>query len=166
MTRVLAFLIVALFATSGQSRDFNLEWSEYRNERFGLSLSFPAKLFGLGRSAEAGDGQLFTSKDGRAQLLIGALENSDHHSPATYQQFIAQSSYPGFEIDYAPVGRSWSVLSGERDGTVFYEKVMFSCGGAVINSFALLYPVSQKSIYDAVVERIEDTFRPGSRECH
>ena len=32
------------------------------------------------------------------------------------------------------------MLSGEGNGKTFYEKVMFSCGGRLINSFAMLYP--------------------------
>jgi hypothetical protein len=166
MSRLL--LVIALIAgisASAKSRDYDLGWSKYRNERFGLSLTYPAKIFRLERAAETGDGQLFISKDGQARLLVGALENSDHHSPATYQQFIARRSYPGFDIDYAPVGRRWSVLSGERDGTIFYEKVIFSCGGGVINSFAMMYPTAQRELYDAIVEHIEDTFRAGSGGC-
>ena len=166
MSRLLLVIaLIAGFAPSAHSRDYDLGWSEYRNERFGLSLSFPTRIFRLERAADAGDGQLFTSKDGRAKLLVGALENNEHHSPSTYQQFIARRSYPGFDIDYAPVGRSWSVLSGERDGTIFYEKVIFSCGGGVINSFAMMYPTAQRELYDAIVEGIEDTFRAGSGGC-
>jgi hypothetical protein len=44
---------------------------------------------------------------------------------------------------------------------VFYEKVMFSCGGRIISSFALIYPISSKAMFDPIVEGIEKTFRPG-----
>jgi hypothetical protein len=36
---------------------------------------------------------------------------------------------------------TWFVLSGTRDGTIFYERVTFTCGGKLINSWAMLYPV-------------------------
>jgi hypothetical protein len=49
------------------------------------------------------------------------------------------------------------VLSGEGKGKTFYEKVMFSCGGRLISSFAMIYPTEQRHIFDPVVERI-DTF--------
>ena len=166
MRRLIVLALVAAgFAVPAQSQDYDLAWSEYRNERFGLSLRFPTRVFRPERSADEGDGQLFRTKDGRAQLLVGALENTERHSPATYQRYIAKQSYSGFDIDYAPVGRSWSVLSGERDGTIFYEKVIFSCGGEVINSFAMIYPTSQRTLYDVIVEEIEDTFRAGSEGC-
>ena len=165
----LALALVACLSVSAQSREYarslDLDWVDYRNESFGLTLRYPASVFEFERSAEAGDGQLFISKDGRARLLVGALQNSDRHSPRSYQTFISHKSYPGFEIDYAPIGRTWTVLSGKRDGTMFYEKVMFSCGGTVINSFAMLYPVEHRRAYDAIVEEIEDTFRVSSKGC-
>ena len=54
-------------------------------------------------------------------------------------------------------------LSGEGNGQIFYEKAMFSCGGQRINSFAMIYRSDQRHIFDRIVERIEDTFRPGSK---
>jgi hypothetical protein len=40
---------------------------------------------------------------------------------------------------------------------------MFSCRGKLVNVFAITYPVDEREIYDPVVERIEDTFKPGKR---
>jgi hypothetical protein len=42
---------------------------------------------------------------------------------------------------------------------------MFSCGGSVINSFAMTYPIAERQFYDPLIEVIEDTFRPGSQGC-
>jgi hypothetical protein len=46
-----------------------------------------------------------------------------------------------------------------------YEKAMFSCGGRLINSFAVLYPVAERRFYDPIVEGMEDSFRPGRGKC-
>ena len=46
-----------------------------------------------------------------------------------------------------------------------YEKVMFSCGGRVINSFAIVYPIAERAFYDPIVEVVEDSFRPGIESC-
>jgi hypothetical protein len=48
---------------------------------------------------------------------------------------------------------------------MIYEKVMFSCGGRVINSFALVYPIDERQFFDQIVEAIEDSFRPGLARC-
>src|SRR4029453_18982152 len=89
------------------------EWIAYHNPRYGFSLSFPADIFKAERASEAGDGEVFVTKDGNARLLVGALENTDRHSPASYQDFIARQSYRDYLISYRPRGGSWFVLSGE-----------------------------------------------------
>ena len=57
------------------------------------------------------------------------------------------------------------MLSGTIDGTMIYEKAMFSCGGTTINTFAMTYPVAERGFYDRIVEGIEHTFRPALQEC-
>jgi hypothetical protein len=137
------------------------DWKEYHNERFGLSLYYPADVFTLDRTAEAGDGQLFVSQIGNARLLVGGLINDSGYSPASYQRYLARKSYSQYQIDYRPLGQNWFVLSGEGNGRIFYEKVMFSCGGRLINSFALLYSIDERWAFDQMVERMEKSFRPG-----
>jgi hypothetical protein len=137
------------------------DWKEYRNERFGLSLYYPADVFTLDRTAEAGDGQLFVSQIGNARLLVGGLVNDSGFSPGSYQSYLTRKSYSQYQIDYRPLGQNWFVLSGEGNGRIVYEKVMFSCGGRLINSFALLYSSDEREAFDRMVERMEKSFRPG-----
>ena len=164
--RSLVFL-VCLTAIAGQTaaRDARLErgWTEYRNERFGFSLRYPGDLFELEKTSEAGDGQVFVSRDGEARLLVGALPNDSAQSPAAYQDYIAQHSYAGYQIGYRRLAGSWFVLSGEGNGKTFYEKVIFSCAGRLINSFAMIYPTDQRAMFDPIVEGMEASFRPSSR---
>jgi hypothetical protein len=122
----------------------------YRNDRFGFQLQIPADVFIKHRAADAGDGD---------------SKNVDRYSPASYQRFLAHQSYPGLHIDYAPVGGSWAVLSGTQGSRMVYEKVMFTCGGHVINSFALVYPIAERDVFDPIMEAMEDSFRAGSIRC-
>ena len=142
-----------------------LDWRDYRNERFGFEMRYPAAVFSLQRSSSSADGDLFETEDGKARLLVGALPNRDHFTPGSYQAFIARQSYPGLNIDYSPVRGTWTVLSGTIEGTMIYEKAMFSCGGGLISTFAMRYPVAERRFYDRVVEAIEKTFRPGQHWC-
>jgi hypothetical protein len=140
-------------------------WVPYQNDRFGFELRMPAGVFQRHRAAQSGDGDLFTTSDGRAKLLVGAFENADRHTPASYQQFLTDQSYPRLRVDYAPVGRTWAALSGTLGEQMVYEKVMFSCSGQVINSFAMVYPIRERDFFDPIVESIEDSFRPGLARC-
>ena len=63
-------------------------------------------------------------------------------------------NYSGADLDYAPVRKRFFVVSGTRGDMHFYERVSFTCGGRLINSWALLYPVAERHIYDRVVEAV------------
>ena len=52
----------------------------------------------------------------------------------------------------APIRGTWTVLSGTIDGTMIYEKAMFSCGEGLISTFAMTYPVAERRFYDRIVE--------------
>lgn len=151
-----AHLVLGTAAAAAQ------DWRQYRNERYGFTLQYPPDLFVTERAAEAGDGQVFSSSDDDARLLVGALPNQSGYTPTTYQEYIARHSYPDYQIDYRRTGGSWFALSGEGGGRIFYEKVMFTCGGRLITSFAMVYPSAQRRLFDPVVERIEDSFRPAT----
>jgi len=163
--RALMFALAAAACIGGGLREkaqaLAEEWKEYRNERFGLILYYPADVFTPDRTAEAGDGQLFVAQIGDARLLVGGLINDSGFSPASYQSYLTRKSYGQYQIDYRPLGQNWFVLSGEGNGRIFYEKVMFSCSGRLINSFALLYSTDVREEFDRVVERMEKSFRPG-----
>ena len=130
------FGCILLFASGATAQD----WRQYRNERYGFTLDYPADLLVTERAAEAGDGHVFASSDDEARLLVGALPNDSGYTPATYQQYIARHSYPSYQIDYRRLSSSWFALSGEGEGRIFYEKVMFTCGGRLMTSFAMIYP--------------------------
>ena len=164
MRHLLPSLIILLLSAPLGAQEIRSPggWQSYRNERFGLSLSYPAKLFQIERTSEAGDGVVFRAHGTDARMLVGALPNRDRHTVASYQDIVARKSYASYQIHYRPRGNTWFVLSGEGDGKIFYEKVVFSCGGRLINSFALIYPAAERQIFDRIVERVEDTFRAGT----
>jgi len=156
-------ILVTCFALTvpAQGREALSEWVPYVNERFGFSFEYPTGVFEPERRTEMGDGEMFAGVRGHARLLVGAFENADGHTVASYMNYIRRRSYSGYDVDYAPRGDTWFVLSGENDQNVFYEKVIFSCRGRIISSFALIYPIVSKVMFDPVVEGIEKTFRPG-----
>ena len=162
---VFSFIFLITLAGQAVARDTRLEqgWTDYRNERFGFSLRYPADVFEPEKASEAGDGQVFVSRDGNARLLVGALSNDSGQSPAAYQDYIARQSYAGYRIDYRRLSGSWFVLSGEGNGKIFNEKVMFSCAGRLINSFAMIYPTNLRATFDPIVEGMEAFVPSGER---
>jgi hypothetical protein len=167
MAHFLTLVLGLMLATASAARDsaYAHEWTLYRNERFGFRLQYPADILIPDKSSAEGDGQTFVGLRGHGRLLAGALYNREGHTIESYQRFVAKQSWSGYRVTYAPRGLTWFVLSGESETDTFYEKVMFGRRGAVINSFALIYPTSSKRLFDPIVEAIENSFRPGTSGC-
>jgi hypothetical protein len=140
------------------------EVATYLNKRYGFTLSYPTASF-KPREPLSEEGRVWVSHDGNAKLLAGALANLDGMNLHEYREYLLKESYPGAELDYAPVRDTWFVLSGTRDGTTFYERVTFTCGGRRINSWAMLYPVEQRQLYDRILEKVARSYRAGDRNC-
>ena len=141
------------------------EIATYSNKRFGFQLSYPTARF-KPQEPLSEDGRVWVSHDGNARLMAGALPNGDHMSLKDYRDYVLNKSYAGAELDYSPMRDTWFVLSGTRDGAVFYERVTFTCGGRLINSWAMIYPAAERQVYDRLVEQVARTYRTGkSNNC-
>ena len=163
MTRLLLCAVIGLLGSTGIAwAQPPGDWVEHRNDKYGFILEYPSDMFKLERTSEAGDGHAFVTADGKARLLVGALQNADGSTPAAYQAQVAEQSYGKFNVTYRPLGKTWFALSGVGNGEIFYEKVIFSCSGLLINSFAIIYSVDRRDVFDPLVERMEDTFRAGT----
>ncbi len=138
------------------------EWATLKNERHGFAIAYPTSVFEQKTAPTSEDGRVLISKDGKAKLLVGAFDNAEQNSLADYRQFLLNDQYSGAAVDYAPVRQRWFVLSGTRNGEIFYQRVSFTCGGKLINSWAMLYPEAERKIYDRVVEAVARTYSPGA----
>ena len=143
--------------------DAAARWALQSDPELGFRYSYPAEVF----SPLRGDGKryfhYFASPSSEAKFLVGAWNNARGQSPEALKRWLVENVGGYDETTYRPKGRSWFVLSGYRGDSIYYEKVMFSCSGGFVNVLAITYPVSQRDKYDPIVERMEDTFRPGSR---
>ena len=160
---VIAAVVCLIGAAVGEAAtDQPGTWTSYRNARFGFMIAYPAAMFAPDPERETENGRAVVSADGRARLLVGAFDNADGTSLEDYRALLLRESYADAAIDYAPVRGKWFVLSGMRDGNMFYERVTFTCGGRIINSWAMVYPASERRTYDRVVERVARSYAPGA----
>ena len=137
-------------------------WSTIFNERHGFAIAYPTDVFQLQTEQKTDEGRVLVSKDGKAKLLVAAFANSENQSLDEYRTFLLSGEYQGAKIDYAPVKKKWFVLSGERRGEMFYQRVSFTCSGKLINSWAMLYPADLRRTYDRVVEAVAKSYTPGA----
>lgn len=138
------------------------DWATLKNERHGFAIAYPIDVFEQKSAPNSDEGRVLLSKDGKAKLLVGAFDNSENNSLAEYRQFLLDEQYKGAAIDYAPVRQRWFVLSGVQGEEIFYQRVSFTCGGKLINSWAMLYPAAERRTYDRVVEAVARTYTPGA----
>ena len=153
----------ALNAHAGPRVDVNLnDWATLKNERHGFAIAYPVDVFEQKAAPTTDEGRVLISKDGKAKLLVGAFANTDSNTLQDYRQFLLDEQYSGANIDYDVIKQRWFVLSGTRNGEIFYQRVSFTCGGKLINSWAMLYPEGERKIYDAVLTAIARTYTPGA----
>ncbi len=157
-----AYLVMMVAPSAGAATRLN-DWATVKNERHGFAIAYPVDVFEQKSAPTTDQGRVLESKDGKAKLLVGAFENADNQSLEAYRQFLLTEQYAGTDIDYAPIKQRWFVLSGTRkDGQIFYQRVSFTCGGKLINSWAMLYPTSERKLYDRVLTAISRTYTPGA----
>jgi len=137
-------------------------WAWDRDPDLGFAYSYPSEVF----KRLEGDGKpsfhYFASADSEAKFLVGGWNNSAGQSPESFKRWMMENVGGYDELTYRPRGRSWFVLSGYREDTIYYEKVMFSCRDQLVNVLAITYPVAKRGMYDSIVERMENAFKPGS----
>ena len=156
---ILLLYLVAISSVSAATRT----WTNERDPALGFNFSYPRDLF----QRTEGDGKpsfhYFVSRDAEAKLMVGAWNNEAGQTPSEFKQWLLANTGGYDATTYVPRGRTWFVLSGYRGDDIYYEKVMFSCAGSVVNVFAITYPQGLRRQYDPVVEQIEDNFRPSNR---
>ncbi len=154
--------LIALALVSATDAVAFSDWATIHNKRFGFSIAYPANILFPAPTPSGQDGRVLQSKDGRAKMLVATFENGENLSLSGYRDFLLSDIYAGTKLDYAPQKARWFVLSGVRGDQMFYERVTFSCGGKLINSWAMLYPTAERKLYDKVVEAIARTYTAGS----
>ncbi|MDZ4843437.1 MAG: hypothetical protein SH859_15030 [Hyphomicrobium aestuarii] len=163
---IIAFATAVLTAVPGdaaaqRSPRFDA-WGSINDKRYGFQLAYPADVLMPIDTPSGAEGRVLQSADGKAKLLVATFINEQKLSLDAYRQFLLDGNYAGTKIDYAPQRNRWFVLSGERGEFTFYERVTFSCGGELINSWAMIYPTAQKKLYDRVVDIVHKTYAAGA----
>ena len=113
------FLLIMLLVGASPAATFaqpmDLGWREFRNDRFGLVLRYPAEVFVSQRSSDSGDGDLFETPDRRGRLLVGNISRRARTSPSSQDNLIRdfasttrRSARAGRSCP-APSARRWSM---------------------------------------------------------
>jgi serine/threonine-protein kinase len=141
-----------------QSRRRGSGWTIYQNSRFSFALKYPADVFAIDMGTADENDRTFRSIDGDALLRIFANENVNGVTLAKYRRSLIEGRYAGVDLDHSPLRKFWFVLSGTRGDHVFYERVIFSCDTKAIHGWQMIYPSSERTLYDLVVDEIQRNY--------
>jgi hypothetical protein len=107
---------------------------------------------------ENGDGQGFRTSDGRAQLSIYGAWNVERVTPETYVDNYADLA--GASVTYKRVTHRFYVISGTREGKIFYDRCNFSPDpGGIIDCLSISYPEQEKTEWNPIVSRLSRSLR-------
>ena len=157
---LLGWLALVLAIVAGNGAEARGDWSARQDPQFGFTYSYPAVLFSPAEG-ERPSFYYFRSEQTDAKFLVGAWNNEKGSTPDEFKHWMLTHAEGYEDITYQPRGQSWFVLSGHRGDQIYYEKTIFSCGGRVVNVFAIAYPELERQRFDPVVERMEDRFKSG-----
>ena len=131
------------------------QWGTYSNPRFGATADYLADLFTVkDPPSENGNGQIFRTADGRAELDIYGTNNIDGERPEVYVPRHVNLD----DVAYKKIGSDFYAVSGTRGETIYYERCNFP-NDDVLNCFYISYPAAEKTDWDAIVARIGQSLR-------
>ena len=163
MTSVPA-IVAAFMTTAAAPAQPGRDAVAYVNQKYGFSLRIPADAFTPEATRNSQAGGMWMSRDGQSRLVAAAQVNESAETLQSYRKFLIETTYDQATFDYAPMRDNWFVLSGIKDGKMFYERVTFACGGRFIYGWQMFYPVAERGNYDRIVEQIHRSFRVGQGE--
>ena len=127
-------------------------YKTYYNSRFGYSVSYPANILIPQGEADNGDGQIFRSRDGHAEMRVFGRYNVLNETLRS----AFNSAQEGKQVTYKVLRGNFYVVSGRQGGKIFYEKTWLK--GDIFRTFMIEYDEADASTYDAITARIARSF--------
>lgn len=141
----------------GQPLETRVSYRTYTNARFAYSVIYPVGVLIPQGEAPNGDGQVFRSKDGHAEMRVFGGHNAlDETLTSAYESAIKGEEPGGRDVSYKLLKRNSFVVSGRQNGKIFYQKTMLK--DDIFKTFMIEYDESEKSVYDPITARIARSF--------
>jgi hypothetical protein len=147
--------LMSLVAAASASKERLLAYDTYNNLKYHYAVDFPHGILIPQGESDAGDGQVFVSRQDSAKMTVYGEYNVLNQSPTTlYHDAIhsTSSEHPGRVMTYKHLGRAGFVISG-HDGThIFYEKLTMRHERVL--TLLLDYPTRRRGLYDPMTKHI------------
>ena len=155
--------MLLLFGIGSNLALAQVNYSTYENGRFGYSIKYPTSLLKMQPPPDNGDGRIFLSTKRDVEMRVWGQHNALFRS--LDDEFDAALRNYGNSVSYKRKTVSSFVVSGIRDGKVYYQKTVYHKFKTtdVFITFTVEYPLNERRTYDAIVERVSRSFRFNSK---
>jgi hypothetical protein len=138
-----------------------LAWRVYDDAAHGCELDYPGAIFAAD-TVKPDEPRRFSSSDENIYFRVLGTENTAGWTPAEIKRKYLGSNMPG-DIVYERTKNEFLVLSGYRDGNIFYTKVVVSGDRRVACILDITYPRAMKQRFDEIVTRMSRSFSVARR---
>ena len=153
----LSLLLVAFVCSVGVAQG---KYSTYSNARFAYSIEYPDDLLTPSKIEDGSNsGEIFHSKDKEVEMRVWGEYNALYR---TWQQlYNADLKYFGNKPTYTVFKDNWYVISGMKNGKIFYQKTLRRRLKEidVLYTFTIEYPKTEGAKFDPAVQRIAKSFK-------
>jgi serine/threonine-protein kinase len=106
---------------------------------------------------ENNDGRTFLSRDSSVEMRAWGQYNA--FSRTLREEYEDALKGFGEKPSYMMLGKSSFVLSGIKEGKIFYQKTLYRKNNDAFYTLTIEYPQTQRKKYDPIVTRISNSFR-------
>jgi hypothetical protein len=131
-------------------------WAVYQDQTEKCRLDYASSVFALGKK-DADDFQRFSGPNKDTYFRVAGLPNEEQLSPKQIRMEYIKNRGKS-EIVYERTKSDFLVLSGIRNGKIFYSKVAVSPNTNNICVLHIVYPQKAKRGFDAIVTRMSRSF--------
>lgn len=127
----------------------------YKNSRYGYSVTYPADVFTSSSSSDNGDGIVLYGDD----IVVSVYGGNNTFSESLDEVYNnAVETSPG--VSYKTKKSNFYVISGINEDKIYYTKEYVGIGST--NTLLIEYPSSKKKQFDSVVTQLANSFKPGN----
>lgn len=132
----------------------DIEYKRYWNSRFGYEIDYPTSFLIAMQEADNGDGRHFVSSDENIRLSCWGSLELDRSMDDEYARVLQEM---GSGCTYKARKANWFVVSGIKDGNVWYKRTVDL--GEEFISFEFSYPRELLEYMNPVVTHISKSFK-------
>jgi hypothetical protein len=157
MKKILVLFLTLVFSALafGQTK-----YKAYSNTRFGYSILYPSDMLKPSKLKDASNsGEIFYSKDKSVEMRVWGEYNASFKT--LEEQFEDELQNFGKNVTYKILLKNGFVISGFRNGKIFYQKTMRRKLEEidVLYTFIIEYKKTDRKKFDSIIQKIAKSFK-------